>query len=474
MLEQLQTDLEAAMRQAQVPGMAWAIVREGEIIHAVGLGVTSVEDGALPVTPDTLFRFGSITKPMTGTLILRAGLELDKPVVELVPALHFAAYGEQITLRHLLSHTSGLPSSYHPFSPWHSLADYIQHALPNYQFIAPPGRVYSYSNVGIRVAGYIAEALLHTPYTDLMQQYLFDPLSMARTTFDPTVAMTYPLAQSHDVLADGQLQVQHRYANNVGGYPSGGVISTVRDMAQFILLHLQDESLQFMQHPQIKTFPGTYGLTWALQDARVYHEGFISTFGSKMVLHPPSQTGIVLVSNRGNRFWEALDHAVDVVLGASVHMSVADRPYMPPEGYFVGHERGIAEIRGANLVWNGERLPLNAVEEDLFSAQRNGTDIWVGIVDDDYILLNASPCARRQPFPPFLLEDAQKYVGTYDGADTLTIRETEAGLRVFSVEYARESVLLPLAPDFFACDFGTLAFTDPILLSGVYRLFRRR
>ncbi len=75
-----------------------------------------------------------------------------------------------------------------------------------------------------------------------MRELVFAPLDMNRTTFEPAVAMTYPLAQSHDLLKDGSLRVQHRFANYSAHYPSGQAISSVLDLTNFALLHLQQGS----------------------------------------------------------------------------------------------------------------------------------------------------------------------------------------------------------------------------------------
>ncbi|HLJ33809.1 MAG TPA: serine hydrolase domain-containing protein, partial [Ktedonobacteraceae bacterium] len=68
---QLEQDIEAAMHKSHIPGLALAIVHEHKLIYARGFGVTSVEDGGMPVTPETLFRIGSVTKSLTGTAIMR-------------------------------------------------------------------------------------------------------------------------------------------------------------------------------------------------------------------------------------------------------------------------------------------------------------------------------------------------------------------------------------------------------------------
>ncbi len=116
-LYSLEQHIEAQMKAARIPGLALAIVKDQEVIYAKGFGVTSVEDGGLPVTPQTLFRIGSTTKPLTGTAVMRlvedGKLNLDRPVREYVDWLTFSEEGaiDRVTLRMLMSHTAGLPTA---------------------------------------------------------------------------------------------------------------------------------------------------------------------------------------------------------------------------------------------------------------------------------------------------------------------------------------------------------------------------
>src|SRR5581483_7052762 len=109
----LERQIQDLMQTAHVPGLALAIVKNQEILYARGFGVTSVEDSGMPVTPQTLFRIGSVTKPLTGTMIMRlvdeGKLELDSPVRAYLPWFTLSEPGaaERVTLRMLLCHMSG-------------------------------------------------------------------------------------------------------------------------------------------------------------------------------------------------------------------------------------------------------------------------------------------------------------------------------------------------------------------------------
>jgi len=507
----LEQNIQQLMAREHVPGMALAILQSDEIIYARGFGVTNTEIGGIPVTPETLFRVGSITKPMTATLILRlvmdGVLDLDEPITTYLSDFIFEknpAYTEKITLRMLLSHTAGLPSGYSQYG-WrdkNGLRQYIYTELQTSDFIAPPNTVYSYCNPGVRLAGYIAEVVMERPYIDLMQDYIFDPLAMKHTTFDPAIAMTYPLAQSHDLLDDGSLQVVHRYADNSGGYPSGGVISTILDLLRFGHLFINPEygnhhtilneaMCQEAHQKQVSRFmptQGAYGLGWSLSlykgHSSAWHEGLISTFGAKLLLIPDEGIGIAIVCNRCFSFWDAMDTIIDQSLADKISPKLL--PPAPPKlnaawsdvyGTYIGHERGIMELRehheGILCIWNGETHVLQLVDHDLL-YQNEPVSLAVGVVEaGTTIMVNGSPCQQiahikfQNPSSSWA-----QYTGIYTGADRLTVNYTHHELTVTSLEYDVTCVCKAIDTQKFVCHLGTLFFEDDqtLVWCGVYRL----
>src|SRR5690606_1479427 len=244
-IEAIERRVADLMDAAIVPGMALAVTNRDEVIYARGFGATSTEPDAPAVGPDTIFRIGSITKPLTATMLMRLVddglLDLDRPVREYVPWLKLMDEDAEriITLRMLLSHTSGLPTAleYNGWRDPSGLEAYVREVLPALPPVAPPGEIYAYSNPGFNLAGYVAEAVTGTPYAELMRQYLFEPLGMGRTTFDPLVAMTYPFSQSFVLDETGRPQVKRPFVDNTGEYPCGFALSTVLDLGKLARLH---------------------------------------------------------------------------------------------------------------------------------------------------------------------------------------------------------------------------------------------
>jgi len=236
----LEERITERMRVGRVPGLAVAVVQGEDVVYSNGFGVTSLEEGGVSVTPRTLFHIGSTTKPLTGTMILRlveaGALDLDRPVGDYVPDLRFSQPTAErtITLRLLLSHTSGLQSSAAYFGPrdHDGLARAMYETLVTRSFVAPPGTVYAYSNDGLQLAGYVAEVATGESFDSLMQRLVFEPLEMTRTTYDPLVAMTYSPALSHATRPDNSLAVEHHMADNAVGHPCGFLYSTTLDHAR--------------------------------------------------------------------------------------------------------------------------------------------------------------------------------------------------------------------------------------------------
>ncbi len=484
------------MHKLHIPGLALAIVHECKLIYARGFGVTSVEDGGVPVTPETLFRIGSITKPLTGTAIMRlveAGkLDLDTPVKAYIDWFRLSdpEATEHVTLRMLLSHTSGLPTDGQHLGSRdpQGLEVSVREQIPEYSLLAPPNTVMSYSNPGLNLAGYIAEVVSGKHYAEFMQEAVFEPLQMQRTTFDPTRAMTYPLAQSHDLDKDGTLRVQHQYADNVAHYPSGFAISTVVDLANFAIMHMQQgvfqgqhilspESVQEMHKPQTSLYTpedDAYGLTFFLKTYKglqqVWHDGGISTFGSRLALLPEKGTAVIMTFNRWLTTVDALTEDIfDALLNLPKQRT--EPQIVEPDrslwsnycGTYLGQWRGLAKIVEENdrlmLQQNDTIIPLQAVRKDLYIGQdaADKTLIPVGFPPSS----GPTPCIYVNSFVHLRTELTtvpdpgrwKSYEGIYalEGIDTYTVRLAENELRIYSKNDNLELVLTPVDATRFGC-----------------------
>ncbi len=500
---QLEQGIEQQMQKSHIPGLALAIVYEHKLIYAKGFGVTSVEDSGVAVTPETLFRIGSVTKPLTGTAIMRlveAGkLDLDTPIKAYIDWLRLndSDATEHVTLRMLLSHTSGLPTDgqYFGVRDPQGLEVSIREQLPTYTPVAPYNTILSYSNPGLNLAGYVAEKVSGKHYAALMQELVFDPLHMQRTTFDPTVAMTYPLAQSHDLDKDGTLRVQHRYVDNVAYYPSGFAISTVVDLANFAIMHMQQgtfqgqpvltpESVQEMHKMQASLYTledTAYGLTFFLKTYKgiqqIWHDGGISRFGSRLALLPETGTAVIMTFSRWLPTADVVtEYIFDTLL--TLPKQQAEPQRIEPDrslwsnytGTYLGQWRGLAKIEVVNdhlsLQQNDTVIPLQAIHNDLYVAHvdNDKTLIPVGFPPchglAQYIYINSFVHKRAELTTAPNPNKWKDYEGTYalEGLDTYTIHVAEDGLRIYSKTDNLEIALTPVDATRFGCRWGLFEF----------------
>jgi CubicO group peptidase (beta-lactamase class C family) len=198
--------VEGQMRRLNMPGVSLAIVEGDKIVHLRGFG--RARPGGEAPTPQTPFAVGSLTKSFTALAVMQlveAGkIELDAPVQRYLPWFRVAdpRASAQMTVRHLLNQTSGLPTS----SGEIPLADLDDspgaterqaRALSTLVLARPVGSAFEYSNSNYRLLGLIIEAASGESYADYIQEHIFTPLGMSHTTTSQATARQNGLAVGH-------------------------------------------------------------------------------------------------------------------------------------------------------------------------------------------------------------------------------------------------------------------------------------
>jgi len=309
----------------RVPGatVAWM---HGDEIQAAGAGVTNVNTG-VPVTPDTLFQIGSITKVYTTTLIMQlvdeGRIDLGASPADYLPGLRFgddAAMGE-ITIRHLLTHTSGVDGDFFDdFGRGDDAVERYVAACANLPQLFPPGSMWSYCNAGFAVLGRIIELMTGMTWDAALRTRLLDALGVSHTVTLPEEALLHLAAAGHRVSPSLDISLVDRWVMPRGAGPAGATpCSTVSDMLAFAKLHinggvapdgrrlLSEESVREMQRPQV-TMPGIpgefashWGLGWMLFDwggRRVIgHDGGTIGQQSSLRILPEENFGVAVLTN---------------------------------------------------------------------------------------------------------------------------------------------------------------------------------
>lgn len=326
--------IRVEMEQAGIAGAAVAVVVGDRVVWTRGFGVANVETGA-PVTPDTLFQIGSVTKSFTAAAILSAAsqgvLALDTPVSTYVSGL-MPCVGAP-TLTQLLSHTGGLIDEPDEFGPQgeEGLGAYQRSWTSEYCMLRP-GRAFSYSNSGFSLAGLALQEVDKKPFADVMKTRVLAPLGMTRTTFRPTEAMTWPLAVGHRRTNAGSYEVVRPLPNDARLWPAGTLYSSANEMARFVVALMNDGKVEGrpILPPGVAARMGTfrasipptsegYGSGLFLMDNfEVGHGGTMTGYSAQFTIGRQPRIGVSVLTNADGVNPGALTRLVrDRVLDAS-------------------------------------------------------------------------------------------------------------------------------------------------------------
>jgi CubicO group peptidase (beta-lactamase class C family) len=334
--------MEAALREPGLPALSWALVIDGEVVHARAFGLRDVAAGA-PAEVQTEFRIASMTKSFTALAVLKlrdeGKLKLDDPVATYVPELRRwqqpTGDAGPVTLRQLLAHTGGLPED-NPqgdrqlaltpaqFSAW------LQSAPP---LASVPGSAFEYSNLGYMILGRVVTRVSGRPYQVYIRDDILRPLGMLETHWGPAQVAPERLALGYRRAGDGW-QAEPMLEDGEGG-AMGGLISSARDVGRWVAYMLSAwpprdgaeagpvarRTLREMQsglgHPElwmVRRQPGgpvtglahSYGFglgaahncAWGRE---VSHSGGLPGFSSQMRWLPDHGVGVVVLGSRTYR-----------------------------------------------------------------------------------------------------------------------------------------------------------------------------
>ncbi|HEV2351504.1 MAG TPA: serine hydrolase [Terriglobia bacterium] len=313
------------MKDWKVPGVAVAIVKDGKLILAKGYGERDTHQH-LPVTPQTLFAIGSISKSFTvtamGMLVDEGKLDWDKPVRNYIPEFKMfdAVASEHMTPRDLITHRSGLPR--HDmvwYSSNFSRADMVRrlrYLEPNKDFRS----TYQYNNLMFVTAGYLVGRVAGTTWEEFVRRRILGPLGMKNTNYSVDVSQksadfAMPYQNADGVVKDMPFHNVDQIA------PAGSINSNVDEMAQYLLFHLSkgmhgqtrllsENSENQMQSPQMvepsserwkEIGLSTYGMALGVSDYRghkfVSHGGAIDGFTAQLSFMPQDNIGAIVLAN---------------------------------------------------------------------------------------------------------------------------------------------------------------------------------
>lgn len=323
--EKVPAILAAKQQKYGTPGMVATVIRDGKIVNTYASGYADRENQS-PITADTLIPAASLTKLVTAVLVVRQAeqgrLELNKAANDYLPAPMQIAGNDgkpsRATLAQLLTHTSGLPVSWKPIAsegdPVQTLEEYLSQ---NLKAKFAPGERIVYANDAFSLAGYLAGRAEGERFAEHATRVLLQPLRMHASTFvSPWELKTEKLSRAYgSLMSPGALSVHN---DVTAALPAGGLITTAPELARFALmllnggeldgaLILKKESVESLFKIQARPYPESltgFGLGFGVNETpgRViaWWDGGLAGVANRMILHPASRSGVVLLSNQSD------------------------------------------------------------------------------------------------------------------------------------------------------------------------------
>ena len=350
--------LEDRMVHYRVPGVAVAVIAQGDVVYAAGFGVQQA-GGDATVDSDTLFSAGSVSKLATASLILRLTaqdrLDLDANVFDSVQAWSLPAgsafAGSPVTLRMILSHTAGFNlhgfADFQPGEPLPTLLDTLTGTgaadHEPLQLIFEPGSAYRYSGGGYELAELLVSEAMGSAYPAIARTHLFEPLILSRSTFaNPLPEDSGNIARAHN--DRGEAVALPRGYESMPEMAASGLWTTARDLGTLIaaLMDSYQGEAEALLPPDLATqmlsrvAPSEHGLGPRLSGSGenfiFHHGGSNDSYQSWVEGHLATGDGLVVLTNgaRGRELAAEIRNAVADTMGwavnAPVHVPELDLP----------------------------------------------------------------------------------------------------------------------------------------------------
>ncbi len=318
----------------RVPGVTLSIVQDGDVLFSRGYGYADLDDYTAVDPEQTLFRVGSVSKLVTGTAVMQlveeGQLELDRDIndyldFQVPDRVLSEGAGAPITMRHLLTHTPGLEDAadglfFLSEDRMMPLGEYLQRYKPAGVF--EPGQLLAYSNYGSALAGYAVEQITGQPFAEYVDEHIFEPLAMERSSFQQPLPPEWEadLARAYKYVEDTFHEGDFEF---IPAAPAGALSTTAADMARFMMAHLGDGTFQgetillpettekmharqFTHHPQLSGV--TLGFFEDTVNGRriLAHSGGTMLFFSHMFLVPEEDVGLFVSYSGGTEAGEVL------------------------------------------------------------------------------------------------------------------------------------------------------------------------
>ncbi len=358
--------VSAQMRADAIPGLAIVVVTRDGISYAEGFG-TNPSD-AKAITADTPFLLGSMSKSVTALAVMQlvesGRIVIDAPVLSYLPNFAMAsAQAEQITVRELLAHTSGIPvNAARANNDAATLADHVA-ALRGVRLERAPGSAYEYASPNYQILGRIVEVVSGESFGTYVARHIFKPLGMRHSYVDYASALDAGLAQGHQMMFG--FAVARPLPAEPGRLPTAALIASANDLGRYLRMQLRggeldgarvvsESGVTAMHQPLVQLDGFGYAMGWRVSEIggsnAVHHGGILPNYRGKMVLLPERDIGVVVLTNVSTAIGSPSSHRIaDGVAAIAAGQEPAPSPAWPLRGVLLGMAIGMLMITALQL-----------------------------------------------------------------------------------------------------------------------------
>jgi CubicO group peptidase (beta-lactamase class C family) len=347
LLPKVEHQLQERFAKAGLPSMAVGVVYQGRLYWSRGFGVRD-QVSRDPVTADTVFAIGSVTKLFTGLALLQlrdeGRLRLDDPVSTYLPELGSVVYPTAehppILVRHLITHSSGLPRvggiDYTRATPL--TTEELFASLQRLPLDFTPGTENRYSNLAMGLAGFVVARASGLPYREFVRRRIFGQLGMTESFWDESSIPPAQLATGYEKKGSDWKKINHPW--HLGAVEAcGGLYSSVNDLARFAALELSAwpprdapesavlsrASLRESQLDDGPQRPGepSWGVNWLLRASapmgyRIWHNGGVAGYSSEILLLPDRGLAVIALAGASDAELDPVVYDAALALEAAV------------------------------------------------------------------------------------------------------------------------------------------------------------
>ena len=305
--------IAAEMQRHHIPALSLIVLRDGKTLRAHDYGTINIELD-VPNTPGAAFMIGSMSKQFaaaaTMLLVEQKKIALDDPISKYLASL--PAAWSSVTVRHLLTHTSGIASytevpGFETYSAKDATHDEVIATVRNLPVSFSPGDHFHYNNTGYFLLGMLIEKVAGESYDRFLTEYIFGPAGMTGTRLNQPAQLVAKRVSGY-ALSGGKL-VNPSFESVTWPYSGGAVLSTIQDLARWDAALYTDQVLRQSTFQQIWTpmrlNDGTvtqYGFGWHLEQLRnrplIWHTGHINGFSSFFGRVPDTHLSVIVLANQ--------------------------------------------------------------------------------------------------------------------------------------------------------------------------------